>query len=61
MWCVFLVCSGQYLAKAVQWRNSSEPKNKFEDLPYVVQSSRWATVVQIAKNVNAGSDWKWWE
>ncbi|ROL51094.1 Transposable element Tc1 transposase [Anabarilius grahami] len=43
---VFLVCSGQYLSKVVQGRNSGEP------------ATRRATVAQIAQEVNAGSDRK---
>ncbi|ROK23396.1 hypothetical protein DPX16_16440 [Anabarilius grahami] len=66
---VFPVCSGQYLSKGVQGRNSGEPatghgRPRLTDargerrLAHVVQSNRRATVAQIAQEVNAGSDRK---
>ncbi|KAK3514424.1 hypothetical protein QTP70_018247, partial [Hemibagrus guttatus] len=64
---VFPVCSGQYLSKVIQGRNSGElatGRPRLTDargeqrLARVVRSNRRATVAQIAEEVNAGSDRK---
>jgi len=63
---VFPVCSGHYLSKVVQGRNSVNQRQGHglidargeRRLACVVRSIRWATVAQTAQEVNAGSDRK---